>query len=77
MILGLWDKSVTEWRQYHDESVASACQGKNAVVDVHSVGDCRKQPADVIPVDTLGEESNDSEERAGVRPEFLEHRRGQ
>ena len=52
---------VPEWRQY-DESIASIHQGKGAepVEDPHSVGDGGKQPVEIVLVDALREESDNS-----------------
>ena len=45
------------------------------VEDASSVGDGREQPVDVVLVDSLREEGNNSKEIAGIRSKFLEHGR--
>ena len=52
------------------------CQRENAeiVEDFCSVGEGGKQPLEVVLVDALREEGDDSEKLSGIRPELLEHR---
>ena len=71
-------KIVSEWCQHHDEAIASIGQRKNAefVESVPSVGDAGEQPLEIVLVDALREEGDDSEEVAGVGAEFLKRRRG-
>jgi hypothetical protein len=66
---------VTERRQHCDKSVASVRQGKNAefVEDERSIGDSRKQPAEVFLINTLREEGDNSEKPSGIRAKLLEH----
>ena len=54
------------------------CQGEDAefVKHIWNVGDGRKQPVEVVLVDTLGEEGNDSKKASGVRAKVLERRGG-
>ena len=66
---------VPEWRQHCHKSFASIRQGEDAecIEDVCSVGGGGEQPLEVVFVDALREEGNDSKEPSGVRAEFLEH----
>ena len=50
-------------------------QGQDAelIEDVSSVRDCGKQPLEVILVNALREERNNSEERSSIGSEFFEH----
>ena len=75
----LGTKIVLEGCQHRDESVTPICQGKNAEVveDICSVGDCREQPIEVVLINSLREECDDSEKPSGVGAEFLKHRGGQ
>jgi len=65
---------VPEWREHRDEPVVSICQGKNAerIEGVCDIGDSGEQPANIIFVDALGQEGNDSEKRSCIRAELLE-----
>ena len=73
----LGEKVITDWGQHCDEAVVSICQRENAkpVEHVLPAGNRRKQPVDVVLVDTLREERNDSEKVAGVGTKFLKHQR--
>ena len=70
-------KVISERRQHRDESVAPICQRKDTgfVEDGSSVGDGGEQPIDVVLIDALREESDDTEEVTGAGTKFAECRR--
>ena len=70
---------ISERRQHCDESIASIRKGESAerVEHAWSVGDGREQPIDILFVDTLWEEGDDSKKPSGIRSKFSEHRRGE
>lgn len=66
---------ISEWCQHHDETIAAVSQGKDAelVEDGRDGGDGRKQPVEVILLDSLREEGDNSEELSCVTTKPLEH----
>jgi hypothetical protein len=70
---------ISEWCQHRDGFVAPIRQGENAefVEDGRRVGDVGKQPVEVVLVNTLWEEGDNSKELSGVGAKILEHRRGE
>jgi hypothetical protein len=70
----LRSKIVSEGRQHGDEVGASICQrkGTKLVEDARSVGDRGKQPVEVVLVDALREECDNSEEFTGDGTEVAE-----
>ena len=72
-------KVISKWGQHRDESIASICQGENAeiVEHVRCVGVGREQPINVLFVNALREEGEDSEKLFCVGAELLEHRGGE
>ena len=66
-------------RQRGKEAVVSMSDRRNAepVEDALPVGNGRKQPVEVIPVDALGEESSHPQEVTGLRAVIAEGWRGE
>ena len=68
-------KMISECCQHCDKSISSKCQRKDVefVKDVCSIRDGRKQPVEVVLINTLREEGNDLKKPLGIRAKFLEH----
>lgn len=69
----LGTKVVSEWYKHRDEFIAPVRQRKDAelVEDIGSVGDRGKQPANVVFIDALWEEGDDSQKCSSVRAKLL------
>ena len=72
-------KVVSEGCQHCDEVGASICQGESAecVKDARYVGDCGKQPVEVVLIDALREERDNFEDFTSDGTELVECRGGE
>ena len=70
---------MSERCEHRDESVVPICQREDAepVEGACSIGDGGKQLLEVVLVDALWEEGNNSKKRSGIGAKFLEHREGE
>jgi hypothetical protein len=70
---------VSEWRKHGGEAVPPVCQRKDAefVEDGLPVGNGGEKPVKVFPVNASREESDHTEEVAGIRAKFAERRRSE